>query len=161
MQWRHVDIKAGLVTLAAHKTAKSTGKPRVIGLPAAAAVLIARQPGGGPEDYVFKAARGAGPLNLSKPWRAIRDAANLPKGIGLHGLRHSLASHMAMAGAAASEIMTALGHRNLATSQKYIHWADDARQQIAEKGAAMALAGMAGAASDRVADVVPIKDGTR
>jgi integrase len=141
MQWRHVDIKAGLVTLAAHKTAKSTGKPRVIGLPAAAAVLIARQPGGGPDDYVFKAARGAGPLNLSKPWRAIRAEAELPDGIGLHGLRHSLASHMA----------------NLATSQKYIHWAGDARQAIAEKGAAVALAGLAGAASGRVADVVPIK----
>ena len=68
----------------------------------------------------------------------------MPEGIGLHGLRHSLASHMAMQGAQASEIMTALGHSNLATSQKYVHWATDARQAIAEKAAAIALAGMAG-----------------
>ena len=157
MQWRHVDIKAGLVTLAAHKTAKSTGKPRVIGLPAAAAALIARQPEGGPDDYVFKAARGDGPLNLSKPWRAIRAEAELPAGIGLHGLRHSLASHMAMAGAQASEIMTALGHRNLATSQKYIHWAGDARQAISEKAASFVLAGMAASSGDGGAEVVPLK----
>jgi integrase len=154
MQWRHVDLKAGLVTIDAHKTAKTTGKPRVIGLPAAAAALIARQPEGAPDDFVFAPARGAGPVQLSKPWRAIRAEAELPDGIGLHGLRHSLASHMAMQGAQASEIMTALGHRNLATSQKYIHWAQDARQVIAEKAAAVALAGMTGG---KAADVVQLK----
>jgi integrase len=154
MKWRHVDLKAGAVTLDAHKTAKSTGKPRVIGLPAAAAAIIARQDEGGPDDFVFAPTHGAGPLVLSKPWRAIREEAELPEGIGLHGLRHSLASHMAMQGAQASEIMTALGHRNLATSQKYIHWAQDARQAIAEKAASVALAGMAGG---KMADVVPLK----
>ncbi len=154
MCWRHVDLKSGLVILDVHKTAKTTGKPRQIGLPAAAAALIARQPAGGPDDYVFAPSRGAGPLVLSKPWRAIRAEAELPEGIGLHGLRHSLASHMAMQGAQASEIMTALGHGNLATSQKYIHWATDARQAIAEKAAAIALAGMAGG---EAAEVVPLK----
>ena len=48
MLWQHVDLKAGTVTLppAAHKTGKKTGKPRIIGLPAAAQALIARQPQG-------------------------------------------------------------------------------------------------------------------
>jgi integrase len=154
MRWRHVDLKAGTVTLDAHKTAKTTGKPRQIGLPSAAAAIIARQPEGDSDDYIFAPARGAGPVQLGKPWRAIRAEAELPEGIGLHGLRHSLASHMAMQGAQASEIMTALGHRNLATSQKYIHWAQDARQEIAEKAASVALAGMAGG---KVADVVRLK----
>jgi len=157
LRWRHVDLKAGTVTLDAHKTATSTGKPRVIGLPAAAAAIIARQQEGEPDDYVFAPARGAGPLVLSKPWRAIREEAELPEGIGLHGLRHSLASHMAMTGAQASEIMTALGHRNLATSQKYIHWAQDARQAIAEKAASVVLAGMAASSGDGGAEVVPLK----
>ena len=92
---------------------------------------------------------------MSKPWYAIRAEAELPEGIGLHGLRHSLASHMAMRGAEASEIMVVLGHRNLATSQGYIHWAQDARQQIAEKAAAVALAGMIGGKDD-AAKVVEI-----
>ncbi len=149
MQWPHVDLRTGTVTLpsARHKTGAKTGKPRIIGLPAAAQAIIARQPAGEPDAYVFAPARGDGPLNLTKPWNQVRAEAELPEGIGLHGLRHSLASHMAMEGAQAAEIMTALGHRNMATSQKYVHAAQDARQRIAEKAAATALAGMAAAGS--------------
>ncbi len=159
MKWQHVDLKTGLVTLppAGHKTGRKTGKPRVIGLPSAAQAIVARQPEGEPDDFVFQPAKGDGPVVLSKVWTKVREEAGLPEGIGLHGLRHSLASHMAMQGAQASEIMTALGHRSITTSAKYVHWAQDARQAVAEKAAAVALAGMAGA-SER-ADVVPLKGG--
>src|SRR5690606_4169420 len=99
---------------------------------------------------------GEGPVVLSKVWTKVREEAKLPDGIGLHGLRHSLASHMAMQGAQASEIMTALGHRSITTSAKYVHWAQDARQAVSEKAAAVALAGMAGTDD---ADVVPMQGG--
>ncbi|MCU7933050.1 MAG: site-specific integrase [Candidatus Thiodiazotropha sp. (ex Codakia rugifera)] len=137
LRWSHVDLKAGVITLPpnAHKTGRSTGKSRVIGLPAAAQAIIANQKGSEPDDFVFPPARGNGPINLSKPWRTIRVEANLPEGIGLHGLRHSLASHMAMQGAQAAEIMTALGHHQLSTAQRYVHWAQDERSQLAEKAA--------------------------
>ena len=87
LRWRHVDLKAGLVKLpiSEHKSGKSTGKERVIGLPAEAQALIARQLAGKPDDFVFAPAHGTGPLNLTKPWTAIRVAAKLPAGIGLHG----------------------------------------------------------------------------
>jgi hypothetical protein len=49
---------------------------------------------------------------------------------------------MAMAGAEASQIMTALGHRQLSTVQKYIHYAKDARSALAEKAAATAIVGL-------------------
>lgn len=158
MQWQHIDLKAGLVTLppSGHKTGKKTGKPRVIGLPAAAQAIIARQPDGQADDFVFSPAKGEGAVNLSKPWTKIRTEAELPDGIGLHGLRHSLASHMAMQGAQASEIMTALGHRSITTSAKYVHWATDARQAVAERAASVALAGMAGS---KPAAPVRLKDG--
>lgn len=143
--WQHVDLKAGLVTLppSGHKTGKKTGKPRVIGLPAVAQAIIARQTAANPDDFVFRPAKGEGPVVLSKLWPRIREEAELPAGIGLHGLRHSLASHMAMQGAQASEIMTVLGHRSITTSAKYVHWAQDKRQAVAEKAAATALEGMA------------------
>lgn len=89
-------------------------------------------------------------MDLTKPWKRVRDAADLPAGIGLHGLRHSLASHMAMNGAEAAEIMAALGHRDITTSQKYIHWARDKRQALAEKAAAGITAAIAGAAGNVV-----------
>jgi integrase len=144
LKWSYVNLKAGEVKIPvkSHKTGGKTGKPRVIGLPAAAHAIIARQPAGEPDDLVFQPAKGIGVISLQKPWLAVHKAADLPQGLGLHGLRHSTASHMAMAGAEASQIMQALGHRNLATSQKYVHWAKNARQALAEKAAAVALAGM-------------------
>lgn len=161
MRWRHVDLKAGLVTLppSSHKTGKKTGKPRVIGLPATAQAIIARQGAGEPDAFVFAPAHGEGPIVLSKMWVQVRAEAELPEGIGLHGLRHSLASHMAMSGAQASEIMTTLGHRDLSTSQKYVHWAQEARQALAEKAASVALAGMAASVSNEAAEVVPLNRG--
>lgn len=150
LRWGDVDLKAGLLTLLSHKTAGSTGKPRIIGLPAVAQAIIARQPPGEAQAYVFAPARGSGQISINKPWTDVRVAAELPKELGLHGLRHSLATHMALAGAQASAIMTALGHANMATSQRYVHVAQAARQMIAEKAAGTALAGMAGASPVRV-----------
>ena len=144
LKWAHVDLAKGLIKLppAAHKTGRKTGRPRMIGLPAPAQALIARQPVGKDEDYVFAPSRGEGPVQLSKPWRKIRVEAALPEGIGLHGLRHSLASHMAMQGASAAEIMTTLGHAQLSTAQRYVHWAQDARQILAERAASVVMTGI-------------------
>lgn len=144
LRWKHVALDSGILTLppSAHKTGRATGKPRVIGLPAAAQAIIARQSDGEPDDYVFPPSRGEGPLNLSKPWRLIRVEAGLPEGIGLHGLRHSFASYMAMNGAQAAEIMTVLGHRQITTAQKYIHWAQDGRAALAERAAAHVVSAM-------------------
>jgi integrase len=157
--WQHVDLKQGRIVLpsSAHKTGRKTGKPRVIGLPAVAQAIIAKQPKGRPTDFVFAAARGDGALALSKIWRKIRTEADLPPDIGLHGLRHSLASHMAMSGAQASEIMTALGHRQMSTAQRYVHWAENARQKLAEKAATVVLAGLAASIDTEPADVLTMK----
>jgi site-specific recombinase XerD len=57
----------------------------------------------------------------------VREEAKLPPTLGLHGLRHSIASHLAMSGAQAPEIMTVMGHRQLSTVQRYIHFAASTR----------------------------------
>lgn len=173
LKWRHVDTNSGRLSIppASHKSGRRTGKPRVIELPAAARAIIARQTEGQPDDWVFRSAapvqragasttRG-GPINLSHPWRKIRAEAGLPEGIGLHGLRHSLASHMAMAGAQAAEIQAAMGHANISMSARYVHWAADARRNLAERAAAVALAGMAEASGVQSADVVTLPGGSR
>ncbi len=155
LRWCYVNLKNGVLTLppSAHKTGKATGKPRIIGLPAAAQAIIAKQPKGKPDGYVFQPSKGEGPLSLSKPWREIRKEAHLPEGIGLHGLRHSLASSMAMNGAQAAEIMTALGHRQLATAQKYVHWAQDGRATLAEKASAHITGALTGGQKAKVAPI--------
>jgi integrase len=132
-----IDAKDRLIVLpkGRHKTGKATGAPRTIGLPAEAMALLERQ---GDVEVLFD----FDPSVISKAWRVVRVAGNLPAGIGLHGLRHSAASHLAMDGASAAEIMTALGHRQMSTSQKYIHWAQNRRQELSERTASVALQGM-------------------
>ena len=127
-----------------HKAGRRTGKPRIIALGTAAQAVIARQPEGSPDDFVFAPARGeGGAISLSRVWTKVRAEAGLPAKLSLHGLRHSTASHLAMAGAEASEIMAAMGHSQLSTVTRYIHFAKDARAALAQKAERVAVAGMA------------------
>ena len=156
LRWQHVDFKSGTLRLppTAHKSGRRTGKPRVIALPATAQQIIAQQTEGKADDFVFAPVRGDGPVALNKPWRAVREEASLPEGIGLHGLRHTMASMLAMSGAQASEIQAALGHATVAMAARYVHWADEARTALAERAAAPALAGMAAASGAQAAEIV-------
>jgi integrase len=155
LRWRHVERDRIVFPSREHKTGKRTGKPRIIALPAAAQAIIARQPEGKPDDYVFAPAKGdGGAMELTHVWDKVRKEAKL--NCSLHGLRHSTASHMAMAGAEAAQIMAVLGHRQLSTVQRYIHFAKDARSALAEQAAAVAIAGMT-ATSKPKAKVVRLK----
>ena len=156
LRWEHVDVKAGKLILppAAHKTGKRTGV-KEIALPAVAQEIIARQPKGEPGAYVFAPGRGVGPISLAKPWMQVRAAAGLPEKLGLHGLRHSVGSHLAMNGAEMPAIMEALGHRQLSTVARYIHFAVSAKQKLAEQAAAPAIAGLA-VASGQEGEVVTL-----
>jgi integrase len=152
LRWRHVNLKTGMATLQSdeHKAGRKTGESRKIGLPTAAQAIISRQPEGKGEDYVFQPARGEGPVSLSKPWRLIRDQAGLPADAVLHSLRHSLATSMADSGAGAAQIMAVMGHKDLATSQKYIHIAKERRAELAEKAAAGISAALTGSAPGEI-----------
>lgn len=146
LRWQWVDLKNGLIKLPpkAHKAGHRTGKPRIIALPTEAQAIIARQPGGEPESYVFKPTKGDGPLSLGNAWPAVRDEAKLPPDLGLHGLRHSIGSQLAMAGASNVELMETLGHKQITTTLRYIHFAERARSTLAERAASMAMAGLTG-----------------
>ncbi len=143
LRWRHVDLTIGRLVIDKHKTAKSSGKPRVINLSPQAAEIIERQERRQPDDLVFEPGRGEGGIDLRRPWRLARKTAGLPENFILHGLRHSIASHLAMSGAGAAEIMTALGHKQISTSQRYIHSIESERQALAAKAAAPIAAAMA------------------
>ena len=146
LKWKQVNLRKGIIEIprAEHKTGKKTEEPRIIGLPSAAQQIIANQPSDKSAVYVFPPASGAGPINLSKPWRKIRAKAGLDPAIGLHGLRHSLATQMAVSGAQAGQIMAVMGHRDLATSQKYIHIAQQETKKMAEDAAAGITAALVG-----------------
>ncbi|MEM1143973.1 MAG: tyrosine-type recombinase/integrase [Pseudomonadota bacterium] len=154
-RWSWVDLDAGTLTVppTGHKSGHRTGKAKVIPLPSAARAVIEALPPGKPDEFVFPATRGGGGISLpSKLWKAIRAEAGLPDGITNHSLRHSLGTIMAVQGAEAAQIMAALGHSQLSTTQRYIHIARDARAELAEKY----TAGIAAAVAPK-ADVVDLK----
>jgi integrase len=146
LRWKWVDLQKGLVTLPpkAHKAGHRTGRPRIIALPAEAQAIVARQPAGEPDDFVFRPAKGEGPQSIGGIWPTVRKEAKLPPTIGLHGLRHSIGTHLAQAGASAVELMETLGHRQIGTTLRYIHFAEQSRSKLAERAASVAMAGLTG-----------------
>jgi integrase len=153
--FRHLDLKHSRAVLARkeHKTGKKTSKPRIIEFPPAVLEIIARQPEGKPDDFVFKPSHGKGPISLNKPWRLIREEAKISDEIVLHSLRHSLATLMAMSGHQAPDIMVILGHRDIRTSQKYIHMVEQQRKRLAEKAASGISAAMMGGQSGEIIEI--------
>jgi integrase len=75
-------------------------------------------------------------VNLGKPWRRIRDKAELTD-VRIHDLRHTHASAAAGLGNSLPIIGRLLGHTQAATTQRYAHLADDpirtAADQVAEQ----------------------------
>lgn len=153
LRWSYIDLRNGRIILPAkaHKSGHKSGKNKVLMLPAQAQAIIARQLSGEADDFVFAPASGVGPICLSGVWRKVRAEAGLSNDIGLHNLRHSVGSHLAMGGASLVEIQAQLGHSDAASSQRYIHFAEQARSTLAERAAAVAVAGLEG--KDDVAPV--------
>jgi len=142
--WKWVNLKTGMITLPpkAHKGGHQTGKSRIIAMPVEAQAIIARQAEGEPDSFVFKPAKGEGQIALSSVWVKVRAEAKLPPNIGLHGLRHSIGTHLAMSGASAVELMEALGHKQISTTLRYIHFAERSRSTLAERAASVAMDGL-------------------
>jgi len=127
----------------------------VIALPAAAAQIIARQPEGGQDDFVFAASKGKGPVSLAKPWRTIRLRRTCPRASGCTAYDHSIATLLAVGGAQArrswcrSDIARCRRQRATAFRRR-------CRTALAERAAAPALAGMAAASGAPKAEVVAL-----
>lgn len=116
------DRQAGKITLAKHKTARKTGRPRIIpvGHPALRKLL---------ETSV--GSRTAGPIFLrssGKPWttsavssayRAARKAAGLPNDLVLYLTRHEHATELYRNTKDLKTVGDALGHSNVSTTMRY------------------------------------------
>ncbi len=72
----------------------------------------------------------------------VRKEAKLPERAGLHSLRHSIATRWALAGAGAPQLAALLGHAQVSTVERYIHFAANAHRALAEQAAAAVLVGV-------------------
>ena len=70
-------------------------------------------------------------INLRKPWMRIVKRAGIEH-VRLHDLRHSFASFAVSSGASLTLIGGQLGHRSIATTQRYAHLSRDPARQATE-----------------------------
>ncbi len=141
--WQYVEFNTNRIALPpkAHKTGKRSGKPRLIFLPPEAVDILKRQKRRKPDEFVFASTCPGAPLDLGRVWPKIRNEAGLSNEVVLHSLRHSVGSHLAMSGAGMAQIQQTLGHKQISTSQRYIHFAEAAQSALAATAAAPISAG--------------------
>lgn len=69
-------------------------------------------------------------VNLQKPWLRVRGKAGLSD-VRMHDLRHTYASVAVMSGIDPFLLKEIMGHKNLQTTLRYAHFADEAVQRAA------------------------------
>jgi len=97
--------------------------------------------------WVFPSETGQMPYQgIGKVWRDVRKAAEL-EDVRLHDLRHSFASFGISAGLSLPVIGALLGHKDVSTTQRYAHLANDTARQVADEvaGVVAVAIGMAAA----------------
>lgn len=154
LRWDALDLDRGSVTLADTKTGKSE---RAIGLPAVTLLRRLARVDGSP--YVFPGARPGSPLRQTRQlWNAVRHEAKL-EDVRLHDIRHTAASHAIWGGVSLYVTGRLLGHKRVATTQRYAHLADDVQKRAADDMARAIDAALDGSAKG--AKVLPLRRRSR
>lgn len=132
LQWKHVDLENGFITL---ETSKN-GDRRVIPLPdQVASYLNSSDRPRSADDFLFPSKDP----NSRHPPSMIRKAfqkALKESGIDnfkFHDLRHTCASHLAMNGATQGELMEILGHRSPTMTRRYAHFSKEHISRLMQK----------------------------
>lgn len=133
LTWGQVDIGTGRITLTDSKGAKLARggmKTEIVALPPfAAAALAAIRPEDAQDDEQAFVPRRGKAFEVNRDWIRVRERAGLPIALALHGLRHSAGTVAVMSGLSGPEVQKLLRHRNISTTAKYIHLADQSRLQ--------------------------------
>jgi integrase len=160
LRWRDVSLAEARITLHDSKGVKlgrSGIRQELVHLPPLALATLAaiRPENGDPDALCFPPARGA-VLAIHRTWAAIRTQAQLPATLGLHGLRHSIATNAILSGLSTLETQRLMRHSSPGVTSKYVHIAQAHEATLAARALANVLP-----ATDSPADVVPLKRGGR
>lgn len=128
LRWDAIDFERGHLRLADTKTGKSV---RPLGQSAAGVLAALPRIHGNP--HVLPGLKQGGHLKeIKRVWFAVRFAAKL-EGLRLHDLRHSFASVPAASGESLLVVRSLLGHKNVATTERYAHLGDDPAKRAADR----------------------------
>ena len=85
-----------------------------------------------PSKYLFEG-QGGGQYSIRSVQYVFKDAmtrAKINKNVGIHGLRHSFATHLLESGTDISYIQSLLGHNDIKTTMKYVKVAQNDLRNI-------------------------------
>ncbi len=99
-----------------------------------------------PSDWLFAGRTGEPlcPTGLQRAFTHAKRRAGVTKDGGIHGMRHAYATHQLAAGLGVERLQRLLGHANIQTTLRYVHWLPSAAEGagdldlIARLGGAMA-----------------------
>lgn len=132
LMWDHIDFRRGFIAIRGPKG----GKDQIIPLSGAAKDILENRTRIEESPFVFPGRGAHQPTpgktpfhraDASKQFRAIRDAAGLPKDFRpMHGLRHAFASRLASSGEVdLYTIQRLLTHKSPLMTQRYAHLRDE------------------------------------
>jgi len=79
-----------------------------------------------PDDWLFPSSLTPGkaihPSSIQKVYGRAKVHAGVHRHGGIHGLRHAYATHMLEAGLPVHQLQHLLGHRDIRTTLRYVHW---------------------------------------
>ena len=120
LQWSDVDLEAGELRLRDAKTGA-----RWVALSPTARQVVVTIPRRASNPWVISGRGASGRLsNLNMPWMAVRKRAGL-EDVRIHDLRHSFASRALALGESLPMIGKLLGHRQVQTTARYAHLAQE------------------------------------
>jgi integrase len=67
--------------------------------------------------------------SIQKAFTRAKRSANMNKVGGIHSLRHAYATHQLEAGLPVHRLQHLLGHRNIHSTLRYVHWVADERER--------------------------------
>ena len=132
MGWAHVNFSTGR----AHLPSTKTGD-RDATLSTHALEFLASVPKLDGNPFVFPGRNPGRPLaSLQHAFELVRELAGFGDDVVLYTVRHNFGSTLAAQRVEAYELMRAMGHKNLATSLRYIHLAHEGIQATTSKATA-------------------------
>jgi integrase/recombinase XerD len=81
-----------------------------------------------PRDYLFPSRKPGAAISITavqKSFTKAKARAGITKVGGIHGLRHAYASHQLAAGMPIHQLKELLGHTDLKSTERYLHWRAD------------------------------------
>lgn len=130
--WRNIDLANGFVTLEQTKNSDV----RVVPIPQQVAAYLQERKGSQHlDEFLFPSKNPAKRYPYSMIRKAFQKALqelNI-KDFKYHDLRHTAASHMAMAGGSQLELMALLGHRSPVMTRRYTHFSGEHLSRLVQK----------------------------